>query len=100
MISSTASAASCTATSNSSRMARREPVEHVVGATLLRRRLADTDPHAHEVGGAEVRCHAAQAVVPSEPAADLHPHRGRREVELVVDDDDLARLVDPIAANE
>ncbi len=100
MITSTASAASCTATSNSSRWRVGQAIEDVVGAALLGRRLADADAHANEVVGAEMRRDAAQAVVPGEPAADLDAHGRRREVELVVDDDDLARLLDPEAPGE
>ena len=66
--------------------------QHVVGAALLRRRLADTDPHAHELVGVQVLFDRAQAVVAGEAAADLHPQHGRREVELVVHDHDLIGL--------
>ena len=90
-ISSTASAASATATSNSSRWRAGSRDSTWSAPLLLRRRLADADADPHEVLRAEVRGDAAQPVVAGQPAADLDPHRARRQVELVVDDHDPAR---------
>ena len=66
-----------TAISSRSRLPNR--LEHVVGALLLRRRLADADAHAQERVVVQVLLDRAQPVVPGEAAADLDPqHRGAR----------------------
>ena len=51
----------------------RDAVQDVVGAVLLRGRLADADPHPGEVVGLQVLGDGAQPVVAGEPAAELHP---------------------------
>ena len=48
----------------------------------------------------EVLLERPQAVVAGQPAALLHLHAPGREVELVVDDHDLARVLDAVAAHE
>src|SRR4051812_49499495 len=53
--------------------------------------MADADTNTAIVI-ANMRGDRAQAVVPRDPAADLHPHLGRCEVELIVEDHDLANL--------
>ena len=75
---STASAASCTTTSNSVRSFFDGLLQHVVRALLRARRLADADPHADEVVGLQVLHDRLEPVVPGEPTADLHPHAADR----------------------
>ena len=48
----------------------------------------------------EVVDDAAQPVVAGQAAAGLDPHDRRRQVELVVDDDQLRRVLDAVAAHQ
>src|SRR6185312_2256726 len=66
-----------------------EIAQHMRRHHLLDRRLADADAHALVVV-ADVGGDRAQAVVPGDAAADLHPHFRRGEIDLVVEDDDVA----------
>jgi len=66
----------------------REVIQDVVGDGVLAARMADADANAHEVR-AHVGRDRAQAVVAGKPAAFLDAHLARREVDLVVEDDDV-----------
>ena len=66
-----------------------EVVQNVGRDRVLRPRVADADAHAR-VLVAEVGGERAQAVVAGVAAAGLHLDLARREVELVVKDDDVA----------
>ncbi len=72
-------------------VALREPGQDVVGAPLLRGRLADPDPHPGERVAVEVVLHGAEPVVAGEAATGLHAQLRDGQVELVVDDDDPLR---------
>src|SRR5450759_4245294 len=71
----------------------RETPEDVVPPRLrtLSRRLADADPEAHEVRGAQRADQRQDPVVPRSraPASDSHAAKG--QVELVIDDPDVLR---------
>ncbi len=75
-------------------------LQHVVRALLRARRLADTHAHADEVIGLQVLHDRLEAVVPGEATADLHPHAADGQVELVVHDHDLLRIVDAVPTDE
>ena len=70
-------------------------LQHVVDDVLLRNRrvarMADADAQAPEIRRAELRRDVAQAVVAGDAAAELHLRLAGREIELVVDDEDLRR---------
>ena len=63
-------------------------LEHVVGPGLAARRLADAHPHPEVPVGVEVALDGLEAVVAGIAAAGLDLDPARREVELVVDDDE------------
>jgi hypothetical protein len=75
-------------------------LQHVVRALLRARRLADTHAHADEVIGLQMLHYRPEAVVPGEATADLHPHAADGQVELVVHDHDLLRIVDAVPTDE
>src|SRR5712692_1519069 len=54
--------------------------------------MADADPQAPKAVGAELRGDVLQAVVAGDAAAELELCRARREIELVVHDEDFLRL--------
>ena len=64
-------------------------VEHEVGHVFLVARMADADAQAPEIRRAELRDDVPQAVVARMAAAVLDFHRPRRQVELVVRDQDF-----------
>ena len=68
-----------------------EIAEHVAVHQLLHAGMADADAHAAVVV-ADMRGDRAQAVVAGDAAADLHPHLGRRQFDLVVEHHDVAEL--------
>src|SRR5271170_3576386 len=68
-----------------------EVAQHVIVDQRLVAGMADADPHPLIVV-ADMGGDRAQAVVAGIAAADLDPHFGRREIELVVDDDERAQV--------
>ena len=66
-----------------------EVVQDIIIDERLVAGMADADPHPL-VAGADMGGDRAQAVVAGVAAADLDPHLGRREIELVVDDHERA----------
>ena len=87
-------AASATASSvaiSQSRVGLGEIAEHVAEHALLVAGMADAEPHPPVLRRAQHAVHAAQPVVPGRPAAALHPHLARRQVELVVERRDRLR---------
>ena len=97
---STASAAVCTATSSGSRTARGGRRSTCAAPWSALGRLADADAHPEEVLRVQVRRDGAQSVVPRQPAPRLEPHRAGGQVQLVVHDDDVGRVVDPEAPGQ
>ena len=79
---------------------RDEPPATAAGAELLHEvrgglasgRAADTDAHAREIRGSDRGRDVADAVVPAVPAAELEPHGVERDVELIVQDDEVVGL--------
>ena len=69
--------------------------QHVRGALVRARGLADPDADPEEVLRVQMRGDGAQAVVPGQAAPGLEAHRAGGQVQLVVHDDDVGRLVDP-----
>src|SRR5689334_20297718 len=67
-----------------------EAAEHVAGDDFRvgRVRPADADPHAVEVGAAELALQRLQPVVAGETAAEPRLHLAERQVDLVVQHDD------------
>src|SRR5262245_65868597 len=53
--------------------------------------MTDADAHADEVA-ADMRGHRSETVMPGQAAPRLHPDLAGREVELVVEDHDVAGL--------
>jgi hypothetical protein len=53
--------------------------------------MADADAHPPEFV-ADMGRDRTQAIVARRPAAGFYPHLGRREVDLVVEDDDIRRF--------
>ena len=92
---STASAATSTATSSTAALGARRTVQHVVGAGLAARRLADADPDAHVARVVEVGVDRLEPVVAGRAPSHLHLDPARRQVELVVDDDEPVGARDP-----
>jgi hypothetical protein len=96
-ISSTASAASFTDTSSSSR-------SRLPGRAARGRRpapwlgLAHADAHPHELVGVQVGLDGPQPVVPGQSPAPLDLDAAQGQVELVVDDDDALGVGDAVAA--
>ena len=88
---STASAASSIVTARTRPRPSSGLLEHVVGAVLLARRLADADADAQEVVGVQVRLDRLEPVVAGESAAFLHLEAADLEVEFVVHDHEAAR---------
>ena len=72
-----------------------EVAEHVRLHQFLDAGMTDTDAHAAVVV-ADMRRDRAQPVVAGDAAAGLHPHLAGREIDLVVEHDDLgeAELVE------
>lgn len=68
-----------------------EIAEDVVGDQAFVARMADPDPHAG-IGRAHVRVDRAQAVVTGMPTANLHPHAEGRQVEFVMQNDEIGRI--------
>ena len=66
-------------------------VQHVVDHLVALAGMADADTQSPEVR-AELRGDVLQPVVPGDAAALLEPRRARRQVELVVHDQDLVGL--------
>src|SRR4051794_5436777 len=54
--------------------------------------MADTDPHPPEIARAEAGIEAAQPVVAGHSTPELGPHLAGREVQFIVQDDDVLRL--------
>src|SRR5271170_3785570 len=73
-----------------------EVAQHVIVDQRLVAGMADADPHPLIVV-ADMGGDRAQAVVAGIAAADLDPHFGRREIELVVDDDQRVEVELPKA---
>src|SRR5690606_25498250 len=67
----------------------REVVEHVGYDRLLRAGMPDADPDADEIV-ADVSADGSQAVVAGITAAGFHPNLSRRQIQLVVKDDDVS----------
>src|SRR5262245_55261609 len=67
-----------------------EIVEHVVVDQGLLAGMADAEPDAVEVG-ADMRLDRAQAIVPGMAAAGLGADLAQRQIELVMEDDDVVR---------
>ncbi len=67
-------------------------LQHVADHGVLVTRVADPDAQPREVPAAELRDHVAQPVVTTVTAAALQPHRARRQIDLVVGDEDLLAL--------
>ena len=97
---STASAATSTAWASSSRSALPGRFEHVVGAGLGAGRLAHTDTNPDEGRGVQMGLDGFQPVVAGRPTALLHPDPARRQVELVVHDDQPGRVLDAEAPQQ
>jgi hypothetical protein len=55
--------------------------------------VADADPQAPEILGAQVGGDVLEAVVATEAAAELEAQLAGRNVELVMDDEDLGRAM-------
>ena len=70
---------------------RREVLEDEVGRVLPSGRPTDADPHPQVVTGAERLRDRAQPVVAALTPTQLEPDVTRRDVELVVDDDEPLR---------
>jgi hypothetical protein len=68
-----------------------EVIQDIIMDERLVAGMADADPHPL-VAGADMGGDRAQAVVAGVAAADLDPHLARREIELVVDDDERAEV--------
>ena len=67
----------------------REIGQHVVGRVAARRRPPDAEADAHEVGAAELGDHRPHAVVAAVPAARAQLQTPERQIQIVVDDEDL-----------
>src|SRR5690606_18903768 len=70
-------------------LGRAEVTEHEVGGRLTPGWAADADAHAQKLGGSRGLDDVAEAVVAAVAAAPLQPNGVERDVELVVDDDEL-----------
>ena len=66
-----------------------ERLEHEIGGILTTGRAPDADAHAREVGGADRRGDVADAVMTAVPAAGLQPNGVERDVQLIVQHDQL-----------
>src|SRR4051794_3538445 len=69
-----------------------EVLEDEVRRVLPARGPADADPHAEVVAGAHRAADRPQPVVAALPASALEPDRGERDVQLVVDDDEVGHV--------
>jgi hypothetical protein len=69
----------------------REILQHVMHDLILPPRMADAEADA-DIVIAEVGGHGFQTIMPSDAAADLHPHLAGGEVELVVEHNDVIEL--------
>src|SRR3990172_6741206 len=63
---------------------RRRPAQNIRHNLVGRAGMADADAQAHVVRRAELLGYIGEAVVAAVAAADLEPHRPRRQVEIVV----------------